>query len=129
MRTFSLAASVLCILSALAPARAQNAARDAIKPVTVLSNQVDHGHALLIADGCSECHGTLGQGSRASGPRIAPQILSFEAFLQLLRHPVSDMPPYAEKVLSDADARDIHAYLVSIAPPTQKVGDVPGLNE
>jgi mono/diheme cytochrome c family protein len=123
MRTSSLALCLMSVLAAM-PARAQNATTDAAKP----NPQIAHGYALLVADGCSECHGTLGQGSRASGPRIAPQTLSFEAFLQLLRHPVSDMPPYAEKVLSDADARDIHAYLVSIAAPTMKVGDLPGLN-
>jgi mono/diheme cytochrome c family protein len=89
---------------------------------------IDHGHALFLADGCSECHGTVGQGSRASGPRLAPQPLPLEAFLQVLRHPISEMPPYVVEVLSDADAGDIHAYLASIAAPTQKAQDIGALN-
>jgi mono/diheme cytochrome c family protein len=89
---------------------------------------IDHGHALFLADGCSECHGTVGQGSRVSGPRLAPQPLPLETFLQVLRHPISEMPPYVAEVLSDTDAGDIHAYLASIAAPTQKAQDIGALN-
>jgi mono/diheme cytochrome c family protein len=88
----------------------------------------NRGHALFVTIGCFECHGTVGQGSRASGPRIAPQRLPFESFLQLLRHPIGDMPPYVAQVLSDEDARDIHAYLLSIPGPTHELGDIPSLN-
>jgi ubiquinol-cytochrome c reductase cytochrome c subunit len=115
MRTSILA---LCIVSAatVMPARAQS------------STEAEHGHAVFVATGCYECHGTVGQGSRSAGPRLAPQPIPFEAFLQELRHPRNDMPPYVAQVLSDADARDIHAYLRSIPDPTHSVGDIPALN-
>jgi mono/diheme cytochrome c family protein len=116
----------LCVSAALAavPARAQ----DAVKPITAAAVRAEHGRTLLVAIGCSECHGTVGQGSRVAGPRLAPQTLPFEAFLQVLRHPTNDMPPYVAEVLSDADTRDIHAYLQSITGPTRKVGEIPALN-
>jgi ubiquinol-cytochrome c reductase cytochrome c subunit len=113
------------------------AAAFAIVPVHAQSNATpnapggaaaEHGHALFVAIGCYECHGTVGQGSRSAGPRLAPQPVPFEAFLQELRHPINDMPPYVAEVLSDADARDIHAYLESIPGPTHAVGDIPALN-
>jgi mono/diheme cytochrome c family protein len=110
-----------CLLVMLANLSAR--AQDATK-----RSPIDHGHALFLADGCSECHGTVGQGSRVSGPRLAPQPLPLETFLQVLRHPISEMPPYVAEVLSDADAGDIHAYLVSIAAPTQKAQDIGALN-
>jgi mono/diheme cytochrome c family protein len=117
----------LCTLSALASVHAR--AQDAVKPAAgSITAQVERGHGLLLANGCFECHGTVGQGSRVAGPRLAPQPIPFEAFLQVLRHPINDMPPYAAEVLSDADAHDIHAYLQSIPSPTRKVGDIPALN-
>jgi hypothetical protein len=38
-----------------------------------------------------------------------------------LRHPVNDMPPFTNKVLSDSEITDIYAFLKSIpAPPDVK---------
>lgn len=108
-----LAAAVL----AHAPAAAQDAAAD-----------VAHGRTLFLADGCAHCHGTVGQGSRVAGPRLAPNLRPLQAFLNALRRPVNNMPPYVAQVLSDADARDIHAYLASLAGPAQRVKDVPALD-
>ena len=33
-----------------------------------------------MADGCYQCHGTVGQGSRGTGPRLAPNPLPYENF-------------------------------------------------
>jgi mono/diheme cytochrome c family protein len=120
MRTPILA---LCVASALITASAR--AQDPAKPTAA---QVERGYVLFLADGCSQCHGTVGQGSRAAGPRIAPGPMPFEALVEVLRHPIRDMPPYVAQVLSDADARDIHAYLQSIPDPIHKVRDIPALN-
>jgi mono/diheme cytochrome c family protein len=112
----------LCIAPALAapPALAQGAGPTAAG--------IEHGRALFLADGCAACHGTVGQGSRVSGPRLAPHTLPLEVFVQVLRHPANNMPPYVAEVLSDADARDIHAYLDSLPAPVQRIHDVPALN-
>lgn len=76
------------------------------------------GKALFHADGCWECHGTVGQGGGFAGPRIGPMELPWSAFIQQLRAPQNNMPPYEAKVLPTGDAANIYAFLKSIpAPP------------
>jgi mono/diheme cytochrome c family protein len=123
MRTPILCFSVVSALW-LVPAGAQPSAQ----PIAQPSADVERGHALFVSVGCSQCHGTVGQGSRSTGPRLAPQPIAFESFLHVLRHPINDMPPYVSQVLSDGDAHDIHAYLQSIPAPTRQPGDIPALN-
>jgi mono/diheme cytochrome c family protein len=77
----------------------------------------ERGRALFLADGCYECHGTVGQGA-VTGPRLAPNPPEAEAIAAYIRHPAGQMPPYSPKVISDAQIGDIHAYLASVkAPP------------
>ncbi len=52
------------------------------------------GKATFMADGCYECHGTVGQGGRATGPRLAHTQLPMDAFVEQLRQPSNEMPPY-----------------------------------
>ncbi len=85
------------------------------------------GKDIFMADGCYQCHGTVGQGGRATGPRLANTELPMSAFLQQLRQPSNEMPPYEAPVLSDAAAADIYAYLQSLPPPPA-VKDLPLLN-
>jgi mono/diheme cytochrome c family protein len=77
------------------------------------------GKQLYLADGCSYCHGTVGQGGggRAAGLRIAQQPIPFAAFLDQLRRPANEMPPYVEAVLSAQDVADIFAYIQALSPP------------
>jgi mono/diheme cytochrome c family protein len=77
------------------------------------------GKSLWLADGCSYCHGTVGQGGggRAAGLRIAQQPIPFAAFRNQLRRPADEMPPYVEAVLSDQDVADIFAYIQALPPP------------
>jgi mono/diheme cytochrome c family protein len=81
------------------------------------------GKALFMANFCYSCHGTEGAGGGAAGPKIAPQPLPMAAFLNQLRHP-NRMPAYTEKVLTEAQAADIHAYLASI-PPGKAAAQIP----
>jgi mono/diheme cytochrome c family protein len=104
-------AAVLAVVSlfSLACAQAQDAPKgDAAK-----------GKQLWLTDGCSYCHGTVGQGGggRAAGLRIAHQPLPFEAFLNQVRKPADEMPVYVESVLSNQDVADIFAYIQSLPPP------------
>jgi ubiquinol-cytochrome c reductase cytochrome c subunit len=75
-----------------------------------------NGKRVYMADGCYQCHGTVGQGSRPTGPHIAPNPLPYEVFAGQVRHPVNAMPPYTGVVLPEQDLADIYAYLLSVPP-------------
>jgi mono/diheme cytochrome c family protein len=66
--------------------------------------------------GCYECHGTEGQGSPVTGPRLAPNPLPYEALSAFVRTSNGPMPPFREAILPNADLQDIYAYLQSIKP-------------
>jgi mono/diheme cytochrome c family protein len=85
------------------------------------------GQQVFKAVGCWQCHGTMGQGGTVAGPRLAPTTLPYAAFVQQLRTPQNAMPPYEGKILSDADAANIYAYLKSVPAP-KSVQEIPLLN-
>jgi mono/diheme cytochrome c family protein len=86
----------------------------------------EHGKVMFIQHGCWQCHGTEGQGSVATsnGKRLAPNPMPWEAFAGFVRSTNRAMPPFSEKILSDADLADIYAYLQSIPKPPA-VNDIP----
>jgi len=75
------------------------------------------GKEAFKVNGCFECHGYEGQGAN-TGPRLAPDPLPLDAMKSFVRNSSGPMPPFREKILSDAALDDIHAYLASI-PKTQ----------
>jgi len=77
------------------------------------------GKQLFTTIGCSYCHGTAGQGGggRTGGLRIARMGIGYAAFLNQLRHPVNEMPPYVESALPDKDVADIFAFVAALPPP------------
>jgi mono/diheme cytochrome c family protein len=104
----SLWLSALAILVApIAAAFAQSAAP---------AGDAGNGQRLYMADGCYQCHGNVGQGSRPTGPHLAPNPMPYEGFIAQLRHPANSMPPYTSVVLSDSQVADIYAYLLTIPP-------------
>jgi mono/diheme cytochrome c family protein len=86
----------------------------------------EHGKTAYIQHGCWQCHGTLGQGSIATsgGKRLAPDPMPWETFYAFVRSTNRTMPPYSEKILSDADLADIYAYMQSIPKP-RDVNSIP----
>ena len=68
--------------------------------------------------GCWGCHNHQGQGGRP-GPAIARPTRSYDAFSRFVRTSSGAMPPFTERVLSDADLEAIYAYLQSIPEPPQ----------
>jgi mono/diheme cytochrome c family protein len=88
------------------------------------------GRALYMTNGCSYCHGTAGQGGggRTGGLRIANQKIGYAGFLNQLRHPVNEMPPYAETAMPDQQAADIFAFVSSLPPPPD-LKSIPLLNK
>ena len=75
------------------------------------------GKQAFMKYGCWQCHGTVGQGSPITGPKLAPDPMPLEALTTFLRTTNRTMPPYREAVLPNADIADIHAYLASIPKP------------
>ena len=87
------------------------------------------GRALYMSVGCSYCHGTAGQGGggRTGGLRIANQNIGYPAFLNQLRHPVNEMPPYVASAMPDQQVADIYAF-VSTLPRPPDANTIPLLN-
>jgi mono/diheme cytochrome c family protein len=82
------------------------------------SGNVGHGKTLYQETGCYQCHGLAGQGAIMTGPRLSRTEFPFDGFLNQLRHPANQMPPYEAAVISDQDAADIYAYVRQMpAPP------------
>jgi ubiquinol-cytochrome c reductase cytochrome c subunit len=81
------------------------------------SGNAEHGKMLYRETGCYQCHGLAGQGAMATGPRLSRTEFAFDGFLNQLRHPVNQMPPYEAAVLSDRDAADIYTYLRQMPAP------------
>ena len=111
---------MLAAVPALAPpAFAQGAA----------AGDATRGKAIFLKDACYTCHGTTGAGG-AAGPQLAHGGLNADAIKQQLRNPQARMPSYTEKVLSDAEAADIVAYIQSLSTGPRPTGkDIPLLNQ
>jgi ubiquinol-cytochrome c reductase cytochrome c subunit len=101
----------------------------ATKSDSATTGNADSGKKLFMANGCFECHGTVGQGaSQTGGARIGPPSISLEEMMTYVRHPSGQMPPYTSKVISDGNLADIYAYLKSQPkPPSGK--NIPLLNQ
>ncbi len=73
------------------------------------------GEALFMQNQCDSCHGTNGQGGeRSAGPKIFPNPTPFVAFELQLRTPRSLMPRYPVQVISDAQLKDLYAFVESM---------------
>jgi ubiquinol-cytochrome c reductase cytochrome c subunit len=110
VRTLVAAAAALAVCVGAVSAPAQDADR-------APAGDAARGKVLFHADACWECHGTVGQGGGAAGPRIGPMELPWSAFLMQLRSPQNNMPPFEAKVLATGDAANIYAYLKTIPKP------------
>ena len=116
----SILAIAALALFAAAPALAQ--------PAPAPAGNLAHGKQLFMAVGCYQCHGTSGEGgSDRTAPRIAPNPLAWQYYLNQLRNPQARMPLYTAVVMPDQDAADIYAYLKSI-PPAKTLAEIPMLN-
>lgn len=84
-----------------------------------------NGKQIFMKQGCFRCHGTDGQGG--AGRRLTPNPLATPAFIQYVRKPSGQMPPYTTQV-TDAELTDVRAYLATILPP-KPLKDIPLLNQ
>lgn len=112
MKHLSLTAVVL--VTVLVPAVRPAASQQLSAP----AGNAEHGKTLYREVGCYQCHGLAGQGAIMTGPRVSRTEFAFDGFLNQLRHPANQMPPYERPVLSDQDAADIYVFLRQLpAPP------------
>ena len=87
----------------------------------------DNGKKLYETFGCYQCHNRAAQGGNGTGPRLAPNPLPYQAFIQQVRHPRYEMPPYEAAIVTDQQVADIYAFLQTIPkPPDPKT--IPLLN-
>ncbi len=86
-----------------------------------------NGKRLFVKDGCYECHGYAGQGG-AAGARIADIGLSPQGLIHYVRAPGGQMPAYTDKVITDQELTDIHAYLQTM-PKAKPAKDIPLLKD
>jgi len=88
-----------------------------ITPDGALAADAARGKILFTQKyGCFQCHGTEGQGSPVTGPRLAPSPLPYDTLSAFVRTSNGPMPPFRESILPNADLQDIYAYLQSIKP-------------
>ena len=105
--------TVLLLLNSAAPRTQAPAAGDAPR-----------GKTLFLAYSCYACHGYDGHGG--AGARLVPLALTAPRFTAYIRNP-RRMPPYTDKVLTDAQAADLFAYIKSL-PASPSPDQIPLLN-
>ncbi len=90
------------------------------------SGSPERGKKLFVDLNCYSCHGTHAQGGGRNSEPPIPLGYPWAGFLQQLRKPRLDMPPYEEKLVSAQEAADLFAYFSALKPaPAAK--DIPQL--
>ena len=93
----------------------------------VPAGDVKRGSALYLSTGCWECHGYTG--ATGSGAPLVLSGLSASGFVSYLRNPrTRAMPLYSAKVMSDAAAADLYAYIKTFKRPAD-VKEIPLLQQ
>ncbi len=79
------------------------------------------GKELYLRYSCYACHSYDGHGG--AGARLVPMSMTVTRFSTYVRNP-RRMPPYTEKVLTDAQLADLFAYISSL-PKSPEPKDIP----
>ena len=119
MRTVLFSASAALVLAVAVHAQPPSSQPPAAAP----AGDADKGKTLFVKNGCYQCHNYEGHGG-AAGARIAPNPPPFRGFVNYVRAPRGDMPPYTVKVMSEQDLADVYAYLRS-RPRPRDVSSLP----
>jgi ubiquinol-cytochrome c reductase cytochrome c subunit len=116
---------LLGIASVALVTAAVSAQEPAPKPVpsAAPAGNVETGKTLWVSVGCWQCHGYEGQGG-AAGPRLSGRNLPWAGFNAYVRRPTNQMPPYTEKVVSNADLAHMLAYVNSRPAPPKAVPEL-----
>jgi mono/diheme cytochrome c family protein len=87
---------------------------------TPASGDGQAGKELYLKYSCYACHGYDGHGG--AGARLVPLAMTVTRFTAYVHNP-RRMPPYTDKVLSDAQLADLFAYIKSLpaSPPADQI--------
>ena len=112
------------------------------KPATVLTSPVTGnavaGKTLYYDHACYSCHGFNGEtGARPFVPNWPPNLATERSFIAFLRgranvapvQPSTAMPNYPAESLSDAQARDVYAYIRSFKSAPPSIEEIPVMNQ
>ena len=124
-RVFAIGAIGLAGLVVAAPTPLARPETAAAAP---MAQDVAHGQALYTTYGCYQCHGFVGQGAGATGPRIAPNPIAYNRFEQQIFEPRDLMPRYPREYVSEQDVADMYAFLQTI-PAALDPAQIPLLNQ
>jgi mono/diheme cytochrome c family protein len=96
------------------------------------AGDVRHGAVLFTTWRCDNCHGGLAEGR--IGPPLAQTRLSPVDFTEAIRETRPPKPAFSESELSEADVRDLYAWVVSLdagvqaaAAPVLGEGEILGM--
>ena len=78
--------------------------------VSGLFAQGDSGQDHFLVFGCTNCHGSQGEGT-VLGPSVAVGALSVEEFISYIRQPTGSMPMYPADTLSNTMIQEIYAFV------------------
>lgn len=116
--------------------RAQTAVTTLTSPVT---GNALNGKKLYYDHACYSCHGFNGEtGARPFVPNWPPNLATERSFTAFLRgranlspvQPSTAMPNYVAEALSDAQARDVYAYIRSFkSPPPLPIDRIPVMSQ
>ncbi len=87
-----------------------------VAPLAAAAGDAQKGKEAYVTKGCWQCHGYEGQGG-AAGPRLANTQMPEAGLTAFVRGTSGAMPPYSDKIVSDAQLSDIFAYLQSRPKP------------
>lgn len=87
---------------------------------TQARGDAQNGKKVFEKLGCFRCHGSAGEGmsqteKQVGSPKIAATKLSLRDFLQSVRKPRGQMPPFLATQVSDEELSDVYAFLESAA--------------
>lgn len=84
------------------------------------AGDLQKGKELYLKYSCYACHGYDGHGG--AGAKLVPLAMTVTRFTAYVHNP-RRMPPYTEKVLSDAQLADLFAYIRSLpaSPPADQI--------
>ena len=78
------------------------------------------GEKLFAAD-CSACHARGGNLIDPGKPVLhSPKLKDLDTFLAWIRHPAAPMPAFPASKISDAEAKELYAYIMNVLEHSQK---------